>query len=349
MNKEYSPKILVTTGAGNTIKGGADIWTNHFLKWVWPTLPDKKEWFLLIDSKRPAQFEERYLPKGLRYHFHGDDPEVTKDWLNRASVIHFLHSHYHKRPHIWHFEDKFGTIFVHAYPRDMISVIDKIPELKLLQFNTKVDAEWYDDFLLTFNRRIWIGCNPSQMFDNFPNYSYNVPNFYEFQLNAPLTNHVNNGKVGYAARIETRKAFHWMHGVEGLALVEQMDLENLRATTTYTFPKLDVYQYHPDIHQHFMNKNWGIFHGAHFQEPFGYNIFQAVDYGKLPIINHDWCPEVEYKYRASTMNDFQRMIKQILKDSHQEREENWLRLKQYMKRFDNREEWVDKVRTAILA
>ena len=49
----------------------------------------------------------------------------------------------------------------------------------------------------------------------------------------------------------------------------------------------------------FMRKDFGIFHGAYFKEPFGYSIFQAVDYGKIPIIHTDWAKEVDYKYRAS--------------------------------------------------
>ena len=42
-------------------------------------------------------------------------------------------------------------------------------------------------------------------------------------------------------------------------------------------------------------------------------------------------------------------MKQILKDSFNEREENWLNLKNYMKKFDNKNEWIDKVRTSILS
>jgi hypothetical protein len=98
-----------------------------------------------------------------------------------------------------------------------------------------------------------------------------------------------------------------------------------------------------------MLKNWGIFHGAYFKEPFGYSIFQAVDYGKLPIINKDWAPEVDYKYRVSTKNEFDECVKQILKDSQEERFQNWSNLKKYMQKFDNKEEWIDKVRTAILS
>jgi len=44
-------KILIATGAGNTIQGGADIWVNSFLQEIWTTLPDQKNWRLLIDSK----------------------------------------------------------------------------------------------------------------------------------------------------------------------------------------------------------------------------------------------------------------------------------------------------------
>ena len=97
-----------------------------------------------------------------------------------------------------------------------------------------------------------------------------------------------------------------------------------------------------------MMKNWGIFHGAYFKEPFGYSIFQAVDYGKLPILNSDWMPELVYKYRVSTKNDFDECVKQIGKDSHEERLKWFTKLKDFMQKYDNKEEWIDKVRTAIL-
>ena len=345
----HDTKILLTTGAGNTIQGGADIWVNNFLLHVWPTLPNPKSWKLLIDSKRPGNFRPDSLPKGLQYHFHFDDPGVTQDWLSECSEIHSLHSHYHKREHIWHFEDKFKTCFVHAYPREMNEVIDKIPELKRLQFNTNVDAEFFDDYIATFEKRIWIGNNPTSMFDEFPNYTYSIPNCYEFKNNGKLTTHVDNGKVGFASRAESRKCLHWMNDVEGYALTNQFDVQNLKDTTTYSLNKIQLFNWSPDIYHSFMTKNWGIFHGAYFKEPFGYSIFQAVDYGKLPIIHTDWAKEVDYKYRVSTKNEFNKIIKTILKDSQSEREIEFNKLKNYMKQFDNRDVWVDKVRTKLLS
>lgn len=346
--KKNKIRILLTTGAGNVIQGGADVWVNHFLNLVWPLLPDKKNWRLLIDSKRPPQFEPTSLPKGLVYHFHFDDVEKTDKWLNECEEIHSLHSHYHKRDHIWHYEDKFKTIFVHAYPREMEEVVDKIEELKRLQFNTKVDAEWYDDYLLTFKKRIWIGNNYTSLFDNFPNYTYNIPNFYEFKNNLPISSHRENGKVGFASRIESRKCIHWMNELEGYALTSQMDLKNLRDTTTYTLPRVNLFQWDANIHHQFMLKNWGIFHGAYFKEPFGYSIFQAVDYGKVPIINKDWAVDVEYDYRASTMNEFKKITKRIQSDPYEKVERNFNNLKKYMEKFDNKEIWIDKIRTTLL-
>lgn len=348
MDKKYTPKILITTGAGNTINGGADIWTNHFLKLVWRTLPNFKEWFLLIDSKRPTDFDPTSLPKGLQYHFHYDDPNKTKDWLEKAQKIDVLHSHYHKREHIWKYEDKFDTIFVHAYPREMVDVIEKIPETNKLQFNTKVDVNFYDDYLATFKKRVWIGCNETELFKNHPNYTYTIPNFYEFIQNDKISNYVKSGRVGYAARIESRKLFHWLEGLEGYALTDQRDFKNLKDIIPYQFKNISVYQWNPDIHHFFMCKNWGIFHGAHIKEPFGYNIFQAVDYGKIPIINTDWCPELKYKYRARTMNEFHKMVKQIVKDSEMENMSEFNSIKNYMQKFTNKQEWVHKVRQMII-
>jgi hypothetical protein len=97
-----------------------------------------------------------------------------------------------------------------------------------------------------------------------------------------------------------------------------------------------------------MLKNWGIFHGAYFQEPFGYSIFQAVDYGKLPIINKDWAVELDYKYRVSTKNEFDKCVKQIMKDSYEIKVNEFNKIKNYMKQFDNLDVWVDKVRNILL-
>ena len=345
---KYSYKILITTGAGNTIKGGADIWVNNFLKYVWPLLPNKESWRLLIDSKRPTNFIKESLPSGLDFHFHFDNPSKTDNWLSNCSEIHSLHSHYHKRDYIWHWEDKFKTCFVHAYPKEMNETLNSIEELKRLQYNTNVDSKFCDDYFLTFKKRIWIGNNKSDFTLDFPNDTYNIPNFYEFKQNLPLSTNTSNGKVGFASRAESRKCLHWLNEFKGSALTSTYDVKNLKDSTPYKLKNINVYEWNSDIHHHFMLKNWGIFHGAYFKEPFGYSIFQAIDYGKLPILNSDWAIEVDYDYRASTMNEFKKVHKKILCDSYSTRKENFDRLKKYMIQFDNRETWVQRVMSIIL-
>ena len=342
--------LLVCTGAGNNIQGGADIWVNNFLKEVWPTLPKRKNYRLLIDSKQPNNFDPTSLPKGLNYHFHKNDTNITRKWALESEWIHFLHPHYHMREHLWEHEDKFGICFVHAYPKDMNSVIKQLPELYKLQYNTKVDAKFYNEFLMSCKRRIWIGLNNSQLLSDFPNYTYVLPNYYEFRGPASLTTNVDKGIVGFAARAETRKCLHWMHGIKkGYALTGQFDVKNLREDGIFTMPTVDMYQWDSKIKHAFFGKDWGIFHGAYFKEPFGYSIFEAVDYGKLPIINKDWGQDFDYKYRVSTKNEFDNCIKEILKDSHETRVEERNKLIKYMKKFDNKKVWVDKIRSQILS
>jgi len=343
-NTKNQINILLTTGAGNLIQGGADIWTNHFIEHIWKRLPRRKNWKLLIDSKKPINFNPDSLPEDLDWHFHYDDPTLTEELLSECEGIYCLHNHYHKREHIWKWESKFKLLFVHAYPPEMEEVLKKTPELKRLQFNTKVDSSFYKEFLQTFRKRIWIGNNPTKMIEEFPNYTYNIPNFYKFKHNKKLDNDlIDNGTIGFASRCESRKCIHWMHGYVGYVLTGKYDFQNLKDSTTYTFPNIKFFQWDSTIHDSFMNKKFGIFHGAYFKEPFGYSIFQAVDYGKLPIIHTDWAKELDYKYRASSKNEFDKAYKKILFDSPEERYKQFANIKTYMLRFGDIEKWTSEI------
>ena len=130
-----------------------------------------------------------------------------------------------------------------------------------------------------------------------------------------------------------------MHGYEGYILTGKYDFVNLKESTGYTFPNVKYFQWNPSIHHTFMIKDFGIFHGAYFKEPFGYSIFQAVDYGKLPIIHTDWAIELDYKYRASSKNEFDKCIKKILFDSHEVRLQEFNKIKSYMKKYDYEKKW----------
>ena len=70
-----------------------------------------------------------------------------------------------------------------------------------------------------------------------------------------------------------------------------------------------------------MKKDWFISHSCHTKEPFGYSIFQSIDYGKLPIIHSDW-GDVDYKYKASNKKAFNYIVNQIQKESCAELNDN---------------------------
>lgn len=321
-------KLLVTTGFGNIIQGGADIWVNHFIDLVLPTLDD--DFFIFVDGKRPVGFETKIE----NFHFHGDDSKRSEELLEKCDVIHFLHANYHKREHLWKYKEKWGTIIVHAYLPDMLEYGDS-PK----QFNTKVDESAVDDLLTNCKKRVWIGNNNSQIFSKFV--TERVPNFYEFKRNK-LPN-LKNEKVGYTARIESRKNLHYLNGLKGYVLSNQYDWKNINENSQYDFSKFKFYQWSQEIHKNFMEKDWNISHSCHTNEPFGYSIFQAIDWGKIPIIHKDWGVEVDYKYRASSQTEFNFAVNQILRDSRMEHLSQFLKLKTYMRKFENKDEWIRKI------
>ena len=143
----------------------------------------------------------------------------------------------------------------------MNSVLQEIKDLERdrVQYNTKVDAAWYDEYLQTFDRRIWIGCNRSDFLSKFPVQTYTIPNYYKFKHNLPLSNNFENKKIGFAARAESRKCLHWMNGQSGYALTSRFDVYNLRTTTSFVLNDVKIFQWDYKIHDKFMRKDFSIF------------------------------------------------------------------------------------------
>jgi hypothetical protein len=324
-------KVFVTTGCGNIIQGGADMWTNNFIELV---LPQLSEYYILVDSKKPIGWKDTYhLEKNGKLHFHLENEEKTDFILRVCNEIHFLHANYHKREHLWKHKDKWGTIFVQAYLPDMLDYGDS-----LRQFNTSVVEEDVDYLLTHCKKRIWIGNNPSRIFNKFV--TETITNFYEFKKNKPL-NKINN-KLGFASRIESRKNVHYLDGLPSYVLSGYYDWKNISETNRFDFSKVKYFKWNIDILESFMNLKWSISHSCHTKEPFGYSIFQAVDYGKLPILHSDW-GEVDYKYRAESKEEFKKIYEEILSDNSDTHLLEFDKLKKYLKRFDNKKEWVEKI------
>ena len=109
------------------------------------------------------------------------------------------------------------------------------------------------------------------------------------------------------------------------------------------FEKTRLYQFnYKNIHRFFDREDWGISHSCHLHEPFGYSIFQALDYGKLPILQKDWLINYEYPFRAFTKEEFNEQIDNISDLSEKERQDYLDNLRDYCRVYDNKEEWTQK-------
>ena len=325
-------KLLVTTGFGNIIQGGADVWTNHFIDLVLPQLLDF-EFFIFVDGRKPVGFETSLT----NYHFHYDNPKKSEQLLEDCEEIHFLHANYHKREHLWKHKNKWGNIFVHAYLPDMLKYGDSTK-----QFQTNIDTEAVDDLMSHCKQRIWIGLTDSQLFTDYPDNTITIPNFYEFK-NDFLLQRLTDSKIGFTSRIESRKNVHYLDKHRGFVLSGKYDWKNIVETNQYDFSDIKFYQWDTNILDSFMKKDWSISHSCHTNEPFGYSIFQAVDYGKLPILHSDW-GDVDYKYRASSKEEFDSMVEIICRDSYEEQLDNWIRLSEWMMQYHNKWAWRDKIK-----
>ena len=191
-------------------------------------------------------------------------------------------------------------------------------------------------------QRIWIGLTDSQLFTDYPNNTTTIPNFYEFKIDL-LLEKLTDSKIGFTSRIESRKNVHYLDKHRGFVLSGKYDWKNIVETNQYDFNDIKFYQWDSNILDSFMKKDWSISHSCHTNEPFGYSIFQAVDYGKLPILHSDW-GDIDYKYRASSKEEFDSMVEIICRDSYEEQLDNWIRLSEWMMKYDNKWEWRDKIK-----
>ena len=152
--------------------------------------------------------------------------------------------------------------------------------------------------------------------------------------------------VGFAARAETRKAIHFLENVRSNAFTSSNGVKIWEKNTKMKFNNTKIIEYNPNLTDEYYNSSlFGIFHGAYVKEPFGYSILQAVDAGKLPIISKGWCPEFNYPYRASNKEEFENMVKLIQNTNKETRKNIFNSAKEFLKKFDNKDHWVERMKT----
>ena len=105
-----------------------------------------------------------------------------------------------------------------------------------------------------------------------------------------------------------------------------------------------IYKFDFKYKDRFYKLDWGVSHSCFENEPFGYGIFEAVDWGKLPILHDEWQVSLDYKYKASDKESFQKMYETICEDDFEIRKKEFEKLKQWMiTHFSNKEMWKQKL------
>ena len=105
-----------------------------------------------------------------------------------------------------------------------------------------------------------------------------------------------------------------------------------------------TYKYNPPFVEKFYKRDWGISHSAHIYEPFGYSIFQALDFGKIPILAHDWLSDYDYPFRAASPEEFREQYKKICELSVDGRRDYVFPLREYLnKTYGDKDVWREKM------
>ena len=70
------------------------------------------------------------------------------------------------------------------------------------------------------------------------------------------------------------------------------------------FSNIIIEDYRVDKIDDFYRRNdWGISHSCFEDEPFGYSIFQSIDYGKIIVIHKNWCKDMKYPFEDQHKNN----------------------------------------------
>ena len=322
--------VYYTTGGGPWVNAGSDTWVNLWMELVAPKLDVKP--ILLIHRNRPKGHEDYQFP--IETHWHGDDITKFEELCNGARRINILHGHYTPMKCIDDNKDKIHSNVLH-------NSVDHILKSQVLTdaslgWHPYLSSEWEKEINQVSKHPIWVG-----LFDILYE-TTKIPNFYEFKSNKPLSTSTN---LGFAARCEGRKNPHYLDGLKSFIFTNSIEFNKIwKEGVKVDTSKSKIYHYKPEFKNMFYDMDWGISHSAFTSEPFGYSIFEAVDEGKLPILHTNWCPNLDYPYRASTKKEFQHIYNKLLETPYDEKNLWFNSLKSYMKdNFTDKDKWVDQL------
>lgn len=328
--------VYFTTGLGK-INTGVDIWVNNWLSEISNNLDTQP--VLLIYRNKPIDFDFE-IP--IEHYWYNDENGNHKDIFEKkfkeCRRVNILHSHYTPLELIEENLDKLWSYVIH---NDLSKVYIQ-SGLNELDFGwiPHYSKEWENKILINSPNKIWVGLFEltEDVFDGYQS----IPSFYQFTKNQALS---NSDKIGFTSRCEVRKNPHYLDGLEGYMFTNIRPFQRTwKKETDLDFSKLKKIQYESDYIEKYYQMDWGISHSAFSSEPFGYSIFQSLDWGKLPILDSNWLPNIEYKFRAGNKKEFVNIYRSIIELSYEERNKEFISLKeQLIDNFSDNKVWIEKL------
>jgi hypothetical protein len=322
--------VYYTTGGGPWVNAGTDMWVNQWLELISPKLDVKP--ILLIHRNKPQGHEEYKFP--IETHWRGENIDGFDELCSGARRINILHGHYTPVRPIVENKDKIHSNVLHNSIDHIVK--NQVGTDASIGWAPYLSSDWEQEVVEWATHNIWIGL----YYIKYPN--INIPNFYEFKHHKPLSDSTN---VGFAARPEGRKNPHFLEFIPCYIFTDTYEFNGLwRNGVKLELRNHKIYHYRPQFKDKFYNMDWGISHSAFTSEPFGYGIFEAVDYGKLPILHTHWCKDLEYPYRASTKKEFRDIYDKIKEESYETKNTWFTILKDYLiSNFSDKEKWIENL------
>jgi|TARA_B100001094_G_scaffold331553_1_gene400295 hypothetical protein len=360
-DEEYD--VYVASEVRDFSIGGVSFWVDSWIRYVVPYLRVKPILIIEVEPTdkwmnyasqfvsvidRPGskhKYECSYPSIGVENYFSLPDTKYTNEIIKKSRRVHILSCPYGSlyKKKVKSVLNKYGiidTAIIHSLETQSVSTSSKYFNIsKRKTKNQERSLELQENINNTANETIWIGINKES------DITHHIPNFYNFTENYEKESCMSN-VVGYAARSEARKNFYYLQKLESKAFTAD-DIITYWETSFKSkikFDNVEVIPYSRDgVHDFFSRTDWGIFHGAYENEPFGYSIFQALDYNKIPIISKDWCVDYEYPFRSSTQKEFEEQVAKISKLSQKERDTYIRGFKVHLSKYTNTNEWRDKL------
>ena len=359
-DQEYD--VYVTSEVGDFSVGGVSFWVDNWIRYVVPHLRVKpiliievessydwieytKSFVLVLD--RPGtehKYEWKYPGLQLENYFSLPTPKYTDKIIKNARKVHLLSCplaamYGRKTKEVIEKYGNIDSIICHSSQRETSGVTKKEFHCRRAReiFDQNQRIMFYEGLNEVANEIVWVGV------DERKDIGQHIPNFYKFEHNLKA---IDSNVVGYAARSEARKNFHYLQNIESIALTRKDVIsyweDMFKKKIFFDNVKIEHYT-RSKVDEFYKNKDWGIFHGTYVNEPFGYSIFQAVDYGKIPIISKDWCKDMNYPFRANTVKQFENQVGKIKELSVKERDIYLEKLREYLSTFSSEIEWRDKL------